>query len=515
MHRSGTSALAGMLHLAGVRAGKILLPANEFNSKGYFECADIVHVHDQLLDQLGSNWHDVRALPPGWLQTPSALDAKKKLIQIFQNEFEDSEICVLKDPRISRLLPMWLEIFHELGIAPAFIITSRDPMEVISSLAHRDGFHINKGALIYQRYVSDAEFFTRKHLRMIVSFASLLENWEAIMRSIILTFDLPISLSPEVSEKIKAFLSPDLKHFNVPEKHAGIGRPITMAIELFHILEDSITTFSPSFVKLRTDFESYLSDLEPWLSVTMQSERTEQEVIKPGANLAAAASRGAKSTLYWSTTGQLDYKESQTLAIPFHFGGETQILQFFFIPEMLGLTHIRLDLTDRPAYSKIYAARLVDDQTRVRWEWDGKMALLTSPSNEMHLLPGDGSGCLISFSSGFDPQAQVNLPSEILSAAEPGWKFIIELAIQLPHDGLQVVMDVYEQLSADLRNKNDLMNEIDTVLRQEKQLNAARTQEIIVLKERASRYLNELAGTEAQLELLKDLLLSKGSFESV
>lgn len=36
-HRSGTSCIAGMLHLLGVSMGKKFLPANSANSKGYFE----------------------------------------------------------------------------------------------------------------------------------------------------------------------------------------------------------------------------------------------------------------------------------------------------------------------------------------------------------------------------------------------------------------------------------------------------------------------------------------------
>ena len=54
MHRSGTSATAGMLHHLGVQLGSNLLPANEYNLTGYWEHVDIVAVHDELLQALGS-----------------------------------------------------------------------------------------------------------------------------------------------------------------------------------------------------------------------------------------------------------------------------------------------------------------------------------------------------------------------------------------------------------------------------------------------------------------------------
>ncbi len=87
MHRSGTSALTGFLHVLGLHAGNKLLPANQFNPKGYFECADIVVAHDELLDTLGSSWDDVRRLPDGWERSLAAAQAKSRLVSIFKSEF--------------------------------------------------------------------------------------------------------------------------------------------------------------------------------------------------------------------------------------------------------------------------------------------------------------------------------------------------------------------------------------------------------------------------------------------
>ena len=35
--RSGSSAVAGALHKAGISMGKFLMPGNEFNERGYYE----------------------------------------------------------------------------------------------------------------------------------------------------------------------------------------------------------------------------------------------------------------------------------------------------------------------------------------------------------------------------------------------------------------------------------------------------------------------------------------------
>src|SRR5580700_7972119 len=66
MHRSGTSALAGMLHHLGVALGNRLMPATSDNPRGYWEHAEIVAANERLLASLGWGWDDIRSLPTGF-----------------------------------------------------------------------------------------------------------------------------------------------------------------------------------------------------------------------------------------------------------------------------------------------------------------------------------------------------------------------------------------------------------------------------------------------------------------
>ena len=70
MHRSGTSALAGILGLLGVHLGSKLLnaPAEE-NAKGFCEHTGILDLQQTILLTLGSNWDDTRPLPAYWWGT--------------------------------------------------------------------------------------------------------------------------------------------------------------------------------------------------------------------------------------------------------------------------------------------------------------------------------------------------------------------------------------------------------------------------------------------------------------
>ena len=72
MHRSGTSALAGVFNLLGIPLGSSLIsPVAGVNEKGFWEHADLVEINDRLLEAIGSCWHDISSLPDNWWAVPT------------------------------------------------------------------------------------------------------------------------------------------------------------------------------------------------------------------------------------------------------------------------------------------------------------------------------------------------------------------------------------------------------------------------------------------------------------
>ena len=72
MHRSGTSALANLLALAGADLPRDVMPADEHNARGYFEPWRIAVFNDRRLAAAGSAWDDPFAAlaPPRRTRTP-------------------------------------------------------------------------------------------------------------------------------------------------------------------------------------------------------------------------------------------------------------------------------------------------------------------------------------------------------------------------------------------------------------------------------------------------------------
>ncbi|MBU6506039.1 MAG: glycosyltransferase [Alphaproteobacteria bacterium] len=225
MHRSGTSAVTRVLNLLGVELGHGMMAASPDNERGYWEHMAIVQEHHQLLEALGSSWDDVRALPANWMKTPAAASTTHRLRTIVEREFAAAPLWGLKDPRLCRLLPLWLPLLRALRITPHFVLVLRHPAEVAASLAKRDRKSNAAAALLWLRHMLEAERATRGLPRTIVNYADLIENprdWTTEFNRVAAECGLRWSNAYHaVDEAVAAFLSPGLRHHQIAEKSDG------------------------------------------------------------------------------------------------------------------------------------------------------------------------------------------------------------------------------------------------------------------------------------------------------
>lgn len=64
MHRSGTSAMAGVLGRLGAALPKRLIPPSDANPKGYFGSLKVYGLNDTVLVSAGYSWADPLSLDP-------------------------------------------------------------------------------------------------------------------------------------------------------------------------------------------------------------------------------------------------------------------------------------------------------------------------------------------------------------------------------------------------------------------------------------------------------------------
>lgn len=235
MHRSGTSALTGMLSMLGANPGSALMPADEeVNPKGFWEHKDIVTIDDKLLEALGSFWHDERSFLDSWWQLPMVVPFRRELVEVLRRDFSQSPLWIVKDPRICRLLPMWLDALQETGSKPHFVIMVRDPIEVVQSLKRRDGFSESKSYLLWLEHLLDAELWSRGHPRVVVSYDQLLGNWQNVSHQIAQGLGLlwPVDERIAVSD-IQSFLESDLRHHHALGQQTQTSRLATLANDAY------------------------------------------------------------------------------------------------------------------------------------------------------------------------------------------------------------------------------------------------------------------------------------------
>lgn len=217
MHRSGTSALTRVINLMGFEAPKTLMAATEANEAGFWESQVFMELNDKILAACGSSWFDRHPLKADPLTVGGAPGFLDEVRATLAAEFGGTPLIVLKDPRISRLFPLYAEALRLEGYDILPVLALRNPVEVAASLTRRDDFLPYKGLGIWLRYTLDAEKATRGMPRTVISFDGLMADWRGTMARAARQLGQPWPpMSPEAEAETDESLRPKLRHHVLP-----------------------------------------------------------------------------------------------------------------------------------------------------------------------------------------------------------------------------------------------------------------------------------------------------------
>jgi hypothetical protein len=228
MHRSGTSAVTGLLIQLGAQGPRTLMQPDEHNPLGFWESDAFCAFHQRLLHAAGTDWDQWTRFSPNDLDAETAAQFAGEFRALLQREFGDAPLIVVKDPRICRFVPFWLRNLAEADIMPAAIITVRSPLEVAQSLAARDGFLLEQSLLLWLRHMLDAELETRTINRSVVRYRDLLEDWRRVTDKI--STDINVawpSESAATDMEIAHFLKPELCHHEIGIEALDVSPPLS------------------------------------------------------------------------------------------------------------------------------------------------------------------------------------------------------------------------------------------------------------------------------------------------
>lgn len=227
MHRSGTSALAGVLGQLGVALPRDLMAPADMNAKGFFESNRITALNDRILRQVGMTWWDTRAFPGDWLDGPQAAAILDEARLALTADYGDAPLFVIKDPRMCRLMPFWRRALEAFGAQVRVVHTHRAAWDVAASLARWADYEPEYGVALWTRHVLDAEAGSRDLPRCFVSYDGLMTDWRAVAGHIAqeLSLDWPRG-ADQAADGIDDFLSADLHHFHDAATTGPDGQPL-------------------------------------------------------------------------------------------------------------------------------------------------------------------------------------------------------------------------------------------------------------------------------------------------
>lgn len=234
MHRSGTSAATQLLALAGAQLPANVMPGDEHNAKGYFEPWKIALFNNERLRAAGSAWDDIFAYPYRPLDQADEAAWLARATAVFEDEFGETRNPLLKDPRVTVLMPLWRQVLDGLAVAPRCVIPLRHPMAVAGSLSRRDGFAPQKSVLIWSAYMLAAEAYSRDLPRAVVGYDALLGDWRGQAARIEATHGAPLPrLTERAGREIDRFLTPDLRHNQGDGDLASLGWAGEIAAQIY------------------------------------------------------------------------------------------------------------------------------------------------------------------------------------------------------------------------------------------------------------------------------------------
>ena len=317
-HRSGTSALARVLSLVGCDLPRhVMPPLPGSNELGFWEPEAVVQAHEEFFAKIGSSWDDVEPLPDGAFVSAPALELRRQLSLLVQDEYGTSPLFVVKDPRISRLLPLWFAVLAELQVTPVTAIAVRNPLEVAASLKARDGFTTTKSLLLWLRHALDAEQHSRVRRRSIVMYDELLRDPQGVLAKLGADLDIKWPLnSHRASVKVENFLSEQHRHhvfdWNDLEGRADV---VSWVKETYFALRSSNPV--PALEQIRDDLSRADAVFGPILEeVRLAARMSDEQLLEAAAARdMLAAELDARSVALEARAAEVQQLQEQTAAL--------------------------------------------------------------------------------------------------------------------------------------------------------------------------------------------------------
>lgn len=240
MHRSGTSAITRGIIALGASVGDNLVPEGADNPTGFWEDKDFVGINDRLLEAIGQTYESPALMPTQFGGDDRIYTLALDAAELIKQKLSHSAVWVMKDPRVSRLLPFWKPIFAQVGVEIIYVIAVRHPLSVAESLKVRNDFPIQKSLLLWLEHYVASVCGTRSDRRIFVDYDRLMDDPHPELDRLANALGLAgIARDREGIESfVSGFLSRDLRHTRYSLEHLrempDLLPDVAVAYQLLH-----------------------------------------------------------------------------------------------------------------------------------------------------------------------------------------------------------------------------------------------------------------------------------------
>ncbi len=320
MHRAGTSVVARALQALGIDLGDRLMSADQrMNARGFFEDIDVVRIDDALLEGLGADWKNLALLADTDWRSPVLATARTDARRLLETRLARSRQYGFKDPRVSRLLPLWQGVLAELGASDAYVIAVRHPLSVIDSLTARDRLDVRRSAWLWLTHLVCALHYTTGRPRVVVDYDRVLAAPRYELARIADRLQLPASAlaGNDIAAYTDTFLSTELRHaqHSLELFDAGTLHPL---VGDAHVLAQRLARGEPDSAGVDAEVNALfgrVAAFSPLLAYAGTVERAADEVPRLEGELDWAKTSFAKATEFNANLQDTLRQKNDALAI--------------------------------------------------------------------------------------------------------------------------------------------------------------------------------------------------------
>lgn len=273
MARSGTSAITRGLKALGIDLGdKFLAGGVRWNPTGFWEDTDIVYdINQKVFQLLNHRWMTIQMVAADSFKHPGINKITQRAVNLLQQRFRTTNHWGFKDPRSTKLVPFWRNVFKTMAVEDCYVIALRNPVSSALSNQTLSGQRVETGLLYWVIHMIAAIENTQGKQRVIVSYEALLNDARQQLSRIKQQLSIPLpDNETEVNLYVDHFINQKLQRHPVNDAdlmaHPAIAA-VPLAARIYFLLlqvaKDELSLTDEVFQSAWQDIKSEFQRIYP------------------------------------------------------------------------------------------------------------------------------------------------------------------------------------------------------------------------------------------------------------